>query len=32
MMGIISRIPGDEASLNALMDEMNELNKMTNQK
>ena len=33
LMGIISRMPKDEASMNALVDEMNELNKLTeNQK
>ena len=29
LMGIISKLPKDEASLNALMEEMNELNKIT---
>ena len=32
LMGIISNLPGDEASINALVDEMNELNKMMNSK
>lgn len=29
MMGIINNLPQDEASLNALLEEMNELNKIT---
>ena len=29
MMGIISQLPTDEASLNAFVEEMNELNKLT---
>lgn len=29
LMGIINKLPTDEASLNALMEEMNELNKLT---
>ena len=29
MMGIVNRLPTDEASLKALADEMNELNKLT---
>lgn len=29
LMGIISQLPKDDASLNAFMDEMNELNKLT---
>ena len=29
LMGIINKLPQDEASLNALMEEMNELNKLT---
>ena len=29
LMGIINKIPQDEASMNALVDEMNELNKIT---
>ena len=29
LMGIIRNMPTDDASLNALMDEMNELNKMS---
>ena len=32
MFGIINRMPKDEASMNALMDEMNELNKMSESK
>ena len=29
LMGVISKIPTDEASLNALVEEMNQLNKLT---
>ena len=29
LMGIISKLPQDEASMNALVEEMNELNKLT---
>ena len=29
LMGIINKLPQDEASMNALMEEMNELNKIT---
>ena len=29
LMGILSKVPQDEAGLNALIDEMNELNKMS---
>ena len=32
MMGIIKNLPTDEASLNALVEEMNELNKITEKK
>ena len=31
MFGIIKRLPADEASMNALMDELNELNKLAAQ-
>lgn len=29
LMGIIKKLPADEAAMNALVDEMNELNKLT---
>jgi hypothetical protein len=32
LMGIFNKLPQDEASLNALVDEMNELNKLTEAK
>ncbi len=32
LMGIINKLPQDEASINALMDEMNELNKLVEAK
>ena len=32
MMGIVRNLPKDEASLNALIEEMNELNKASEQK
>ena len=31
MMGIITKLPQDEATMNALMEEMNELNKLGNE-
>lgn len=31
IMGIISKLPTDEASLNKLVDELNQLNKMTDE-